>query len=195
MLAYKGFDENLKCRGFQYEVGKEYETDEDIRVCYKGFHACEDPLDVFAYYSPDKSRYCLVEQSGVTDRSGDDSKVASSKIKIVAEIGLPGLIRAKFDYVYKHCTTEHTDPQKATAGDYGAATYRGTVSVGPNGCGLVRGNNIKIRGGLAAVLVLCVENDDDYNIAECKSFIVDGESVKADTWYTLENAALKECSG
>lgn len=80
----------------------------------------------------------------------------------------------------------------ATAGSCGAATSRGAVSVGENGCGLVRGNGVKARGGLGAVLVICVENDDDYGIKEWKSFVADGEAVKADTWYTLEDGELKE---
>lgn len=180
--SFKGFDKDLKCRGFQYEIGKEYEQNGKIKACDNGFHACESPIDVFTYYPPAESRYCKVEQSGEISKDGSDSKVASSKIKIGAEIGIPGLVKAHIEYVKSHATTEHTDPKKATAGFCGAATAgdrgtatagyrgaatsRGSVSVGENGCGLVRGNGVKAKGGMGAVLVICVENDDDWSIKE-----------------------------
>lgn len=80
---------------------------------------------------------------------------------------------------------EHTDQKAATAGSYGAATAKGFVSVGKNGCGLVRGNDVKIKGGLGAVLVICEENADNWDIKELLAFVVDGEDIKADTWYKL----------
>ena len=140
--AFKGFDKGLKCRGFQYEIGKEYETDR-AKCCESGFHACESPLDVFGHYPPASSRYCEVELDGKTDRDGKDSKIAASKIKIGAEIGIPGLVKAQIEWVKAHITTEHTDPEKATAGYYGAATagnygaatagYRGAATAGDSG--------------------------------------------------------------
>ena len=200
IISFKGFDKDLKCRDFQYEVGKQYEMSGPVSACNNGFHACESPLDVFAYYPPAGSRFCRVEQSGELSRRGDDSKVASSKIKVAAEIGILGLVKAHVEYVKAHTTMEHTDPDRATAGSYGAATAgdrgaatsRGSVSVGENGCALVRGNGVKAKGGLGAVLVICVENEDNYDISEWKAFVVDGEAVKVDTWYTLENGELLE---
>ena len=110
IVSYKGFDKDLKCLGgFQYEVGKEYEQD-SAKVCDHGFHACEMPLHVFNYFAPgDGSRYCIVEQSGEISRrlEPDDSKLASSKIKIGAEIGIPGLVKAQIEYVKSRCTNEH----------------------------------------------------------------------------------------
>ena len=131
---YNGFDKDLKCRGFQFEIGKEYE-EPDAKACDRGFHACEQPIEVFGYYAPGQSRYCLVEQSGKIDRSGDDSKVASSRIKIGAEIGVLGIVKAQIEYVKARTTTEHTDPEKATAGEYGAATagYAGAATAGEYG--------------------------------------------------------------
>lgn len=94
MKAYKGFDRDLKCRGFQYEIGKEYE-EKEAEACEKGFHACENPLEVFRYYPPcDGNRYCEVEQDGELSKHDGDSKVASTKIKIGVELGLKGLIQA-----------------------------------------------------------------------------------------------------
>ena len=201
--SYKGFDKDLKCKGFQYEVGKEYE-EPDAKACEKGFHACEMPLDVFRYYAPgERSRYCIVEQSGIISKHDDDSKVASSKIKIGAEIGIPGLVKAHIEYVKSHCTNEHNadrgkpatagDSGAATAGSSGAATSRGSVVVVKNGVGLVRGNGVKIKGGLGAILVCALEQKNNYDIAEWKAFVVDGETIKADTWYTVKDGQVIEC--
>ena len=197
--AFKGFDKELKCRGFQFEIGKEYE-EPDAKACDKGFHACEQPLDVFQYYAPGQSRYCRVEQSGKIDRKGDDSKVASSRIKIGAEIGIPGLVQAQIEYVKAHTTTEYTDPEKATAGEYGAATAgyagaatsRGQSAVGKDGLAVARGSDVKVKGDLGAVLVLCEEETCSYKVAAYKVEVVDGEKIKADTWYHLVDGEFVE---
>ena len=217
--AYKGFNKDMTCREFRYEEGKEYTTAGDISACNNGFHACEDPIDCFRYYAPANSVYHEVEQSGTLDRDNDDSKVASSKIKIGAEVGILGIIKAHIEYVKAHTTTEHTDPKMATAGyrgaatagyrgaatagdsgaatagDSGAATSRGSSTVGEDGVACARGNNVKVKGGLGAVLVLIEENWDDYKIARWKAEVVDGERIKADVFYCLdENGEFKECS-
>ena len=261
-MNYKGFDKDLKCRGFQYEIGKEYECENAV-ACETGFHACERPLDVFSYYPPASSRYCEVEQSGETNASSDDSKVASTKIKIGAEIGIPGLVKAQIEYVKAHTTMEHTDHEAATAGHWGAATAgdsgaatagnrgaatagnRGAATAGDSGaatagdwgaatagnrgaatagnlgaatagnrgaatagdwgyalsggssaCGkkgvaVVRGADLKAKGGIGAVLVL-VKTDDDGEIEILKTVKVDGEKIKADTWYTVKGNRLVE---
>ena len=189
--TYKGFDTDLKCRGFQFEVGKEYE-EPSAKACDRGYHACEQPIEVFGYYAPGQSRYCEVEQSGELDRKGDDSKVASSRIKIGAEIGVPGIIKAQIEYVKAHTTTEHTDPKMATAGYAGAATSRGKSSVGPEGLAVARGNDVKVKGGLGAVLVLCEEKSGSYKVAAYKVEVVDGDRIKADTWYKLVGGEFME---
>ena len=98
VTSYKGFDKNLQCREFQYEVGKEYEESGKISACNNGFHACENPFDVLSYYGDDiNNRFCEVEQSGEIDRCKD--KIASSKIKIKAEIGWAGLFKAGVEYL------------------------------------------------------------------------------------------------
>ena len=180
------------------------------KLCEHGFHACESPLDVFGYYPPGiGSRYCEVELDGVSDeRSPEDSKVAAKKITIGAEIGIPGLVKAHVEYIKAHTTTEHTDPKQATAGAFGAATAgdsgaatagafgaataRGSASTGINGLSVVRGNGVKARGGLGAVLVIAIENNDSYDIKEWKAAVVDGETIKADTWYTLKDGEFVE---
>ena len=103
--GYKGFDKDLKCRGYQYEIGKTHETDEDAEICERGFHAVPEdnsPLDVFGYYSPAgedgiPNRFCEVEASGIIKKS--DDKIAASKLKVVAEIGIIGIVKAHVEWV------------------------------------------------------------------------------------------------
>ena len=219
MKMYKGFDKDLKCRNFQFEIGKTYE-EPTAELCEKGFHACEYPLDVFKCYAPcNMSRYCEVDLDDVSDKKSDeDSKRCGKKIAVKAEIGIAGLVKAQIEYVKEHTTMGHTDHKQATAGDFGAATAgkygaatagdsgaatagysgaatsRGSVFVGENGCGLVRGKNVKIKGGMGAILVIAVENDENYGIKEWKVFVVDGENIKPDIWYKLKNGDLVEAT-
>ena len=100
IIAYKGFDKNLCCRGFQFKVGEEYEQQGEIKCCENGFHACTNPFDVLNYYDVDgKNRFCQVEQYGTIDNSDKDTKQASSKIKIKAEIGMTGLFKAGIEWI------------------------------------------------------------------------------------------------
>ena len=209
LKTYKAFDKDLSCRGFKYEVGKEYEETGDIKACEKGFHACPYPLDVFGYYAPAGSRFCEVEQSGKIDDSESD-KVCSSKIRIGAELDIRGLVKAAVSFVKERCTNEcNANPGKpatagyrgaatagdrgaATAGNYGAATARGKASTGSNGLSVARGNNVRVKGGIGAILVIAEEREDTYDIVDWKAVVVDGEVVKADTWYRLENGELVE---
>lgn len=209
LKTYKAFDKDLSCRGFKYEVGKEYEETGDIKACEKGFHACPYPLDVFGYYAPAGSRFCEVEQSGKIDDSESD-KVCSSKIRIGAELDIRGLVKAAISFVKERCTNEcNAEPGKpatagdygaatagyrgaATAGDYGAATARGKASTGSNGLSMARGNNVQVKGGIGAILVIAEEREDTCDIVDWKAVLVDGEVVKADTWYRLENGELVE---
>ncbi len=139
MNLYKGFDKDLKCRGFQYEAGKEYE-EPTANLCSSGFHACENPIDVFGYYPPNESRYCEVELNGVSDeKSSDDSKRVGKKIKIGAEIGIKGLVDAfikfTFDMVdWKNAKESNTGYQSAATntGDQSAATNTGDRSAATN---------------------------------------------------------------
>ena len=287
MKAIKGFDENLQCRGFQYEVGKTYTEYGGIKACWKGFHAIgeeESPLRVFDYYPPaingKPSRYCEVDADGEIQKR--EEKICCSKLTIGAEIGIPGLVKAHAEWVKKHITNENNakpgktatagekgaatagdsgaatagyrgaatagdsgaatagdrgaatagyrgpatagysgaatagyrgaatagysgaatagdrgaatagDSGAATAGYRGAATSRGSASVGENGVAVARSENAKVRGGLGALLVVAVENDNDYDIKEWKAVVVDGETVKADTWYTVRDGKLVE---
>ena len=277
IIAYKGMDSKMQCRGMQYAVGEEFSVDGEIKCCGNGLHACERPLDVLGYYAPGTgSRYFRVAQSGdLTRELGGDSKVASRKMRVDAEIGIPGLVKAHIEYVKAHTTTEHTDPERATAGDCGAATAgnfgaatagnsgaatagdfgaatagdfgaatagnsgaatagnfgaatagnsgaatagnsgaatagdfgaatagyrgaatagnsgaatsRGRASVGENGIASVRCSNPMAKGGIGAVLVLARESEETYDLRCWNSAVVDGKTIKADTWYTLDD--------
>ena len=105
--SYKGFDKNLKCRDFQYEIGKEYEMDEEIKVCSRGFHACESPFEVFDHYSMIGSRFCEVEQDGNISKEDRGTKICSSKIKIKAELKLADMINLGVEWL-----KEITSPEK-----------------------------------------------------------------------------------
>ena len=240
MKTYKGFNADMTCRDFQYEEGKEYKHDGKVKACDAGFHACEDPIDCFRYYPPATSVYHEVEQDGDISKGSDDTKIASSIIKVGARLDVFGIAKAHFEYVKARTNFEHTDPKRATAGysgaatagyrgaatagysgaatagdsgaatagNYGAATAgdsgaatagyrgaatsRGTSSVGKEGIACARGNGCKVKGGLGAVLVLVEENAHDCGISAWKAEVVDGERIKADTFYTLKDGEFVE---
>ena len=128
--GFKGFDKDLKCRGFQYEIGKDYEQEGEVKCCERGFHFCENPFDVFRYYSPSDSRYCEVEGDGNADEANDDSKVATSNIHISAEIGLNGLIKAGVKFILDK--VNFNDSKSTNTGDRSAATNTGDRSAATN---------------------------------------------------------------
>ena len=195
--AYKGFNKDMTCRGFQYEEGKDYETDK-AELCESGFHACERPLDVFNFYEPATSVYHEVELDG--DTKSDSEKTVATKIHVGGRLNIPALVEAHIEYTKSRCTTEHTDPNlatagdsgAATAGDFGVATSRGSSSVGENGIACARGNGCRVKGGLGAVLVIAEEEETTYNLKQWRAVVVDGEKIKADTWYTLKGRRLVE---
>ena len=134
MKTYKGFNKDMTCLDFQYEEGKEYETTGDIKCCENGFHACEYPLDCFGYYAPSESVYHEVEQSGEISKDTDDTKVASSKIKIGAAISIAGLVKASFEYIKARADKTKSNHSKANnrinsaTGDYSANSATGSRS-------------------------------------------------------------------
>ena len=154
MKGYKGFNKDMTCKNFQYEIGKEYETDK-AQACRCGFHACEYPLDCFSYYAPSESRYCEVEQSGDISKTNNDTKVASTKIKIGAEIGIKGLIKAAFEYVKERCTNEQMGADNAAlTGGYQSALIGGDWSAltGGNQSALTGGDQSALTGGYRSAL-------------------------------------------
>ena len=281
LKAFKGFDKRLRCRGFQYEVGKVYQ-EPVAELCNKGFHACENPLDTFRYYPPTDSRYCEVEIDDNGQRNSDDSKVCGKEIKIGAEIGLDGVIKAGAQFIFEMCggsAEDHASGERgnaAASGGWGNAAASGTrgnaaasglsgnaaasgmngnaaasgvegnaVASGTNGNAVAsgtRGNAVAsglsgnaaasgmngnavasgVMGtatatgcdGLAsAVGTQCIavawgeyslakgtlgnwivvsERDDSGDIVDAKLARVDGETIRADTWYTLRRGEIVE---
>ena len=127
--GYKGFDKDMKCRGFQYEEGKDYTHEGDVKCCKGGFHFCENPFDVFSYYDPANSRYCEVEGSGKCDKD-DDTKVSVSNLHVGLEIGLNGLINAGVKFIFDKVKWE--DCKSTNTGNYSAATNTGNYSAATN---------------------------------------------------------------
>ena len=192
MKMYKGFDKDLKCRGFQYEIGKTYE-EPTAELCEKGFHACEYPLDVFEYYSPgNMSRYCEVDLDEVSGKKSDeDSKRCGKKIAVKAEIDIAGLVKAAVDYTMEKAipeNSEHATGDRSAAsatGDRSAASATGEESVAA-----ALGNGSKAKGALGCWIVLAEWGiGEEFNLhrKDVQCFKVDGETVKPNTWYTLKD--------
>ena len=211
MKAYKGFDKDLKCRGFQFEIGKEYSEDEAV-ICKKGFHACENPLDTFGYYPPNKSRYCEVEIEDVVKAPNtNDTKVCGKVIKIGAELDVAGLCKAHFEYVKSKCDPAKTnaagDRESASAGESGSASAgysgsasagnwgsasageSGSASAGYNGIACCRGG--KVKGKMGCAICLAEVDDNRNNVAVCAG-LVDGKTLLEDVWYTVKNGKFVE---
>ena len=208
IIAYKGFDKDLKCRDFQYEIGKEYIHKGKVEPCESGFHACEYPLDVFQYYNPAGSRFAEVEAAG--EIVPHEDKICCEKIKIKTELTLGALIQAavKFTFDRVKLTKEnHVEKEKeaasatgdwsaaaatgyrgaaAATGNYGAASATGKESIA---CGL--GFRCKAKGAKGCWLVIA-EIDDYGRILLVRTVKVDGKDIKADTWYTLQDGQFVE---
>ncbi len=188
ITGFKGFDKNLQCRGYQYEVGNTYEHSGIVKCCEEGFHFCENPLDVFGYYSPNESRYCAVEGSGTIDKSDEDSTVASSKLHISAEVGIKGIVDAGVKFILDKVNWK--DCKESNTGDCSAATVEGDESIA-----IVTGKDGKAKGAKGCWIVLTERgewNGEYYPIIDVKAFKVDDYKIKADTFYQLVNGEAVE---
>lgn len=229
MKAYKGFNKDLTCRGFQYEEGKTYE-EKEAELCKSGFHACENPIDCLAYYDPANSEYHEVELDDVSPEREGDSKVVAKKITIGAKIDLFNVAQVGVEYIKSK--VDFTSNKNNNTGDYSAATNIGNYSAATNtgncsaatntghysaatntgdcsaatntgdystaevsgkeSIAIAAGRNSKACGALGDWLVI-TERDDDWHILGVQAVKVDGEKIKADTWYKLENGKITEC--
>ena len=218
LKAFKGFDKHLRCRSFQYEVGKEYQ-EQEAALCRKGFHACENPLDTFRYYPPTDSRYCEVEIDDIGQRNSDDSKVCGKKIKIGEEIGLDGVIKAGVQFIFETCegsaenhasgasgnaaasgasgnaAASGESGNAAASGSWGTATVTGrdgrASALGEQCVAVAWGNNSLAKGTLGNWIVVS-ERGSSGDIVDAKLARVDGETIREDTWYTLRRGEIVE---
>lgn len=194
MIVYKGTDKDMKCRGFQFDLGKEY-VEEEAKLCEKGFHGCEYPLDVFAHYGPAGSLFFVADLDGVTDeRESCDTKLVGTKIKLRAEIGIAGIVKAAVEYIKERAESgdnQTGDRSAATnTGDRSAATVDGKESIA-----IVTGFDSKASGTIGCWLVLTERgswNGDTYHIKEVRAVKVDGEIIKPGVFYKLENGEVVE---
>ena len=218
IIAYKGFDKDLKCKDFQYEVGKEYEESE-IKICERGFHACESPVEVWDYYGPHNSRFCQVEQSGDIQREDNTTKVCSSKIKIKAELKLEDIIRLGIEWIRERCTPDNSDSaqigssgdsaQIGSSGDYaqigssghyaqiGSSGHSAKIeSSGQDSVICCAGHNAIVRAKQGSWITLAewvYDPNKERSVPKCvKTEFVDGERIKADTWYKLVDGEFTE---
>ena len=202
--TYKGFNKDMTCRGFQYEEGKEYE-EESVEVCDHGFHACEYPLDCLNYYSPNESVYHEVEQRGEIQKHNGDTKVASTKIKIGAEISIAGLVKAAIEYTVKRVDKDAESDEKHGASS--ATGYKGASSAeDKDAVSVAWGYKSKAKGVIGSFLVFADweytgsedypeydrNNQSAWTLNGAKMVQVDGDNIKPDTWYTIENGEIVE---
>ena len=194
MKAYKGFNQDLICNNYQYEINKTYEHNGEIKCCNSGFHACESPFDVLHYYSAaENSRYFEVECDGDISHDNEDSKFACRQITLKTEIGLPGLISAGMEAVFEK--VKNIKPDKATSGykstsatsgDYSTSATSGDYSVA-----VANGYEAKAKGAKGNYIVV-TEYNDNYELINCKCKKVDGKTIKSDTYYMLKNGKFIE---
>ena len=215
MRAFKGFNKDLTCRGYQYEEGKEFHT-ERAECCDTGFHACEYPLDCFGYYDPAHSVFHEVELSGEMDKSGDNTKVCATDIKIGARLSIAGLVKMAIDFTMSKVNKEAGSDERhgfASATGYCGASsatgYKGASSVSdPTGVAVAWGHEARAKGCKGAHLILsdwkyvgARYSDGDYmdpydkeswELTGAKMVVVDGEKIKEDTYYRCIEGEIVE---
>lgn len=206
MRAFKGFNKDLTCRGYQYEEGKEFHT-ERAECCDTGFHACEYPLDCFGYYDPAHSVFHEVELSGEMDKSRDNTKVCATDIKIGARLSIAGLVKMAIDFTMSKVNKEAGSDERH--GFASATGYKGASSVSdPTGVAVAWGHEARAKGCKGSHLILsdwkyvgARYSDGDYmdpydkeswELTGAKMVVVDGENIKEDTYYRCIEGEIVE---
>ncbi|MCO2436053.1 hypothetical protein FA346_13150 [Pseudomonas aeruginosa] len=201
VTAYKGFKQDLTCRGYQFEIGGTYKHDGEVEACASGFHSCEYPLDVFGYYAPGESRFAIVKASGQLSRHDDDSKIASATLVVEAEINMPTMISRAIDWIMSKVdkpveqtvvgeTASNTGDYSAASntGDYSAASNTGNQSAaevsGKESVAASLGIEGRARASAGSAIVLC-HRDDEGRLIHIRASKVGENGVEPDTWYQL----------
>ena len=246
--SYKAFDKNMQCRGFQYEVGKEYEMDGEIKCCERGFHACKSPMEVWDHYDMLNSRFAEVDQSGKIEEEENSTKICSSRIKIKAELKLADIINIGVEWLkditsptkvktdiakndnggysaqigssgysaqigssgdYAQIGSSGDSAKIGSSGDYAqigssgdsakigsSGDYAKIDSTGEDSVIMCAGKGSKAKAKVGSWITLTEwEWNDEKNryVPVCvKTEYVDGENIKADTWYQLKNGKFVE---
>ena len=214
MKAYKGFNHDMTCRGFQFEIGKTYTHDGEIKLCESGFHSCEAPLDVFNFYPP-TALFAEVELDGVSEETHKkDTKRVSKSLTVKAAIDIAGLVKAQVEWCSKKSDANISDGDSSTAassgdsstaassgnyskaassGNYSKAASSGNYSTaesnGKQTIAMVAGLNGKTRAGINGAFALPWLDGEQVRIAVG----IVGENAKADTWYCVKDGVLAEC--
>jgi hypothetical protein len=197
IIGYKAFNKDMTCRGFQYEEGKTYKMDNKPDCCNEGFHFCEYPLDCFNYYEPTESVFHKVEGIGDFDRKNDDdTKVATNKMKIGARLSFKELIDASIEFTLSRAKKGGKGANKRTYSSVASNTGDSSVAknTGKNGISSNLGINGQASGKIGTWLVLVewIECGYRYEIKEVKTVLIDGERIKEDKYYSLENGEFVE---
>ncbi|EAX5345609.1 hypothetical protein BBD55_16230 [Salmonella enterica] len=196
IVTFKGFNKDLKCRDFQFEIGKTFHHDGKVEACGSGFHACECPFDVFSYYSPADSRFAETISFGITDREEDgDTKIASASITIKAELTLPQFIQRGIEWIWSKI--DKSLEQQIMCGNWSAATNTGNWSAATNtgdwSAAEVSGSQSvaaafgiegKARALEGGAIVLCYR-DEDGELIHIRASKVGENGIMPNTWYQL----------
>ncbi|MBH9437766.1 hypothetical protein I5K88_04755 [Pseudomonas aeruginosa] len=210
VTAYKGFKQDLTCRGYQFEIGGTYKHEGEVEACASGFHSCEYPLDVFGHYAPGESRFAIVKASGHLSRHDDDSKIASATLVVEAEISMPTMISRALDWIMSKVdkSVEQTvvGGTASNTGDYSAASNTGDRSAASNTGNRSAASNTgyqsaaevsgkesvaaslgiegRARASAGSAIVLC-HRDDEGRLIHIRASKVGENGVEPDTWYQL----------
>ncbi|ECQ1301660.1 hypothetical protein FYU49_09195 [Salmonella enterica subsp. enterica] len=205
IVTFKGFNKDLKCRDFQFEIGKTFHHEGKVEACGSGFHACECPFDVFSYYSPADSRFAETISFGITDREEDgDTKIASASITIKAELTLPQFIQRGIEWIWSKI--DKSLEQQIMCGNWSAATNTGNWSAATNtgdrsaatntgdrSAAEVSGSQSvaaafgiegKARASEGGAIVLCYR-DEDGELIHIRASKVGENGIMPNTWYQL----------
>ncbi len=190
ITGFKGFDKNLQCRGFQFEVGKEYTHDGEIEVCQSGFHFCENPLDVLSYYPLNSSIFAEVEAIGTVKSDGDKS--VTSHLRIGGTLDLAAFVKASVSFIWERASQKRVFGKTSATSGYGAhSATSGNYAIA---CSIGRKASAKAALGCWIVLAEWYEGSDfnDARPIGIKAVKVDGKKVKADTFYALKGGKIVE---